>query len=138
MGVPTYVIGYDTSGPGNEMFAAVLDGFAVRGGTGDMKHRAVEDEQSLRMEFQRIAGDVISCTFQLDIAGVSGRGSNGSATSLAAIAPATGHTLPPHTARARAAVRPADLMAAPRSSGWASFRRPAQMRLRRHRTPVPA
>lgn len=65
-GVRTYVIGYDTTGPGNEMFAAVLDGFAQRGGTGDMKHRPVEDEQSLRDEFQRIAGDVISCSFTLD------------------------------------------------------------------------
>jgi Mg-chelatase subunit ChlD len=65
-GVRTYVIGYDTSGPGNEMFAAVLDGFAQRGGTGDTMHRPVEDEQSLLTELQRIAGDVVSCSFVLD------------------------------------------------------------------------
>jgi Mg-chelatase subunit ChlD len=65
-GVHTYVIGYNTSGPGNEAVAAVLDGFATRGGTGDAKHRAVEDEQSLRSELQRIAGVAISCTFLLD------------------------------------------------------------------------
>jgi hypothetical protein len=66
LGVRTYVIGYDTSGPGNEMFASVLDGFAMRGGTGDTMHRPVENEQSLRDELQRIAGDVVSCSFVLD------------------------------------------------------------------------
>jgi hypothetical protein len=65
-GVRTYVIGYDTSGPGNEMFASVLDGFAQRGGTGDTMHRPVEDEMSLLTEMQRIAGDVVSCSFVLD------------------------------------------------------------------------
>ena len=65
-GVRTYVIGYNTTGPGNEMLASVLDGFAVRGGTGDMQHRPVEDEQSLLTEFQRIAGAAVSCTFALD------------------------------------------------------------------------
>ena len=67
-GVRTYVIGYDTTGAGNEEFAAVLDGFAQRGGTGDTMHRPVEDEQSLLTELQRIAGDVVSCSFVLDAA----------------------------------------------------------------------
>jgi hypothetical protein len=67
-GVRTYVIGYDTTGPGNETFASVLDGFAQRGGTGDTMHRPVEDEQSLLTELQRIAGDVVSCSFLLDMA----------------------------------------------------------------------
>jgi hypothetical protein len=65
-GVQTYVVGYNTTGPGNEMLASVLDGFATRGGTGDMMHRPVEDEQSLRDVLQKIAGDVVSCTFVLD------------------------------------------------------------------------
>lgn len=66
LGVLTYVIGYDTSGPGNEMFASVLDGFAQRGGTGDTQHRPVEDEQSLLTEMQRIAGEAVSCSFVLE------------------------------------------------------------------------
>jgi hypothetical protein len=65
-GVRTYVIGYNTTGPGNEQLAAVLDGFATRGGTGDTQHRPVEDEASLLTEFQRIAGDVVGCSFVLD------------------------------------------------------------------------
>jgi hypothetical protein len=65
-GAHTYVIGYNTTGPGNEMLAQVLDGFAQRGGTGDMHHRPVEDEASLLAEFQRIAGALVSCTFALD------------------------------------------------------------------------
>lgn len=65
-GVKTYVIGYDTTGPGNEMLASVLDGFAQRGGTGDKMHRPVEDEQSLLTEFNRIAGAIASCRFQLN------------------------------------------------------------------------
>jgi Mg-chelatase subunit ChlD len=65
-GVRTYVIGYNTTGPGNEAVAAVLDGFAQRGGTGDLHHRPVEDEASLLTEFQRIAGAAVSCTFVLD------------------------------------------------------------------------
>jgi len=67
-GVRTYVIGYDTTGPGNEMLASVLDGFAQRGGTGDTKHRPVEDEASLLMEMQRITSAVASCSFNLDAA----------------------------------------------------------------------
>jgi von Willebrand factor type A domain len=65
-GVRTYVIGYDTTGAGNEMLASVLDGFAQRGGTGDTKHRSVEDEASLLVELQRITSAVASCTFNLD------------------------------------------------------------------------
>jgi hypothetical protein len=65
-GVRTYVIGYNTSGPGNEMLAAVLDGFAQRGGTGDTMHHPVEDEAGLKSAFQMIAGDVVNCTFVLD------------------------------------------------------------------------
>lgn len=64
--VPTYVIGYDTMSPGNERLAAVLDGFAQRGATGDMQHRPVEDEDSLLAELQRIAGSIASCSFDLN------------------------------------------------------------------------
>lgn len=65
-GVRTYVIGYDTSGPDNTMLASVLDGFALRGGTGDMMHRSVEDEQSLLDELTRITFAIASCSFELN------------------------------------------------------------------------
>jgi hypothetical protein len=64
--VRTYVIGYDTSGPENAMLAATLDGFAQRGGTGDMMHRTVEDEQSLVTELTRITFAIASCSFELN------------------------------------------------------------------------
>jgi hypothetical protein len=64
--VKTYVIGYDTTGPNNTMLSSVLDGFAQRGGTGDMMHRSVEDEQSLLDELTRITFAIASCSFQLN------------------------------------------------------------------------
>ena len=64
--VKTYVIGYDTNTPGNEKLAQVLDGFAQRGGTGDQKHRPVEDETSLTMALESIASTIATCSFQLD------------------------------------------------------------------------
>jgi hypothetical protein len=64
--VRTYVIGYDTSGPDNTMLASVLDGFAQRGGTGDMMHRTVEDESSLLSELTRITFAIASCSFELN------------------------------------------------------------------------
>ena len=66
--VKTSVIGYDTTGPGNEMLAEVLDGFATRGGTGDLMHRTVEDEASLAAELQRITGALVECSFVLEAA----------------------------------------------------------------------
>lgn len=53
------------------MLASVLDGFAMRGGTGDEKHRPVEDEASLLGEFQKIASSITSCDFSLDRAPAS-------------------------------------------------------------------
>lgn len=64
--VRTYVIGYGTTGPGNEEIESVLDGFAARGGTGDEKHRPVEDEASLVTELETIASSIASCDFKLD------------------------------------------------------------------------
>jgi hypothetical protein len=64
-GVKTYVIGYNTTGAGNEMLASVLDGLAQRGGTGDKMHRPVEDEASLSTEFMRITASIASCRFEL-------------------------------------------------------------------------
>ena len=64
--VKTYVIGYDTMSAGNEMLAQVLDGFAQRGGTGDMKHRPVEDEASLTAALENIASTIATCSFALD------------------------------------------------------------------------
>jgi len=69
--VRTYVIGYDTTGPGNELLESALDGFAARGGTGDEKHRPVEDEASLLSEFEKIASSITSCDFSLDRAPTS-------------------------------------------------------------------
>jgi hypothetical protein len=69
--VRTYVIGYNTSGTGNEKLSEVLDGFAARGGTGDKKHRPVEDEAGLLGEFQTIATSIASCDFKLDRAPIS-------------------------------------------------------------------
>lgn len=66
--VKTYVIGYDTTSPGNEALASVLDGFAQRGGTGDQMHRPVEDETSLLTELQRITGEIAGCAFSLSMA----------------------------------------------------------------------
>jgi hypothetical protein len=65
-GVRTYVIGYDTTGSTNAMLATTLDGFAQRGGTGDMMHRSVEDEQSLVTELTRITFAIASCSFELN------------------------------------------------------------------------
>lgn len=64
--VRSYVIGYGTTGPGNEELERVLDGFAARGGTGDEKHRPVEDEASLVTELETIASSIASCDFKLD------------------------------------------------------------------------
>lgn len=66
--VQTYVIGYDTAGPERVDLAAVLDGFAQRGGTGDMAHRPVEDAASLIEELRSITASAISCNLALDTA----------------------------------------------------------------------
>jgi hypothetical protein len=65
-GAKTFVIGYDTATPGNEMLAQVLDGFAQRGGTGDQKHRPVEDEASLSAALDSITATIATCSFTLD------------------------------------------------------------------------
>lgn len=59
-GVTTYVIGYDT-----QEFADAMDEFARHGGTDH--HRAVENEAELLTEFQQIAGEVVSCSFVLEM-----------------------------------------------------------------------
>ncbi|MET0390296.1 MAG: vWA domain-containing protein [Polyangiales bacterium] len=64
--VKTFVVGYDTATPGNEPLAQVLDGFAQRGGTGDQKHRPVEDEASLTAVLESITASIASCSFKLD------------------------------------------------------------------------
>ena len=63
-GAKTYVIGYDAKS--DAKLASALTEFAQRGGTGD--YRAVEDEASLLTEFQKIAGEVVSCSYNLDTA----------------------------------------------------------------------
>lgn len=64
--VRSYVVGYGTTGPGNEELKRVLDGFAARGGTGDQKHRPAEDEASLVTQLKSIASSIASCDFKLD------------------------------------------------------------------------
>jgi hypothetical protein len=64
--VRSYVVGYGTTGPGNEELERVLDGFAARGGTGDQKHRPAEDEASLVTQLESIASSIASCDFKLD------------------------------------------------------------------------
>ncbi len=63
-GIKTYVIGYDTSKTAN--LATTLNEMAKRGGTGETTHREVTDENSLLAAIDAIAGQVTSCTFQLD------------------------------------------------------------------------
>jgi Mg-chelatase subunit ChlD len=64
--VRSYVVGYDTTGPGNEQLASVLDGFAQRGDTGDKQHRTVEDEASLLATLEGITNEIASCALTLD------------------------------------------------------------------------
>lgn len=61
-GAKTYVIGYDAASDAN--LASALNEFAQHGGTGN--YRAVEDEASLLSEFEKIAGEVVSCSYNLD------------------------------------------------------------------------
>jgi hypothetical protein len=65
-GVRTYVIGYDTTGMGNEELATVLDGLAQRGNTGDTQHHPVEDQDSLLQTIRDIAFKAVSCSYMLD------------------------------------------------------------------------
>ncbi len=58
----TYVIGYDAASDAN--LASALTEFAKAGKTDN--YRAVEDEASLLAEFQKIAGEIVSCTYNLD------------------------------------------------------------------------
>jgi hypothetical protein len=61
-GVLTYVIGFQTEGTS---FAPVLDGAALAGATGDVKHRSVNSGAELLEEFRAIAGSTVSCSFVL-------------------------------------------------------------------------
>ncbi len=65
-GIKTFVIGYDTRATAS--LAVVLDEMARRGGTGEQQHREVTDEGSLLDAIAAIAGQVTSCTYQLDMA----------------------------------------------------------------------
>jgi len=58
----TYVIGYDAASDAN--LASALTEFAKAGKTDN--YRAVEDEASLLAELQKIAGEIVSCTYNLD------------------------------------------------------------------------
>jgi Mg-chelatase subunit ChlD len=62
-GVKTYVLGFGTKT--DPTLAAALDRMAQAGGTGDTSHRAIEDEAQIVSEFQRIAGDAVTCEFAL-------------------------------------------------------------------------
>jgi hypothetical protein len=60
----TYVIGYQTAQ--DAALSAALDQMAAVGGTGDTKHRPVEDRDMLVKAFRDIAAKAVSCTFLLD------------------------------------------------------------------------
>jgi hypothetical protein len=59
----TYVIGYQTAQ--DATLSGALDQMAAVGGTGDTKHRPVEDPMSLITAFRDIAAKAVSCSFVL-------------------------------------------------------------------------
>src|SRR5262249_15194497 len=63
-GVPTYVLGYDTQN--DATLREALDRMAKAGDTGDQMHRPINDEESLKREFDLIAGGATSCDYLLD------------------------------------------------------------------------
>lgn len=63
-GIKTYVIGYDTQTVPE--LIPILDELAKRGDTGETTHRVVTDENSLLAAIDAIAGQLTTCTFQLD------------------------------------------------------------------------
>ncbi|HEX6241081.1 MAG TPA: vWA domain-containing protein, partial [Polyangiales bacterium] len=65
-GIKTYVIGYGTRN--DQQLSAALNRMAVAGGTGDMEHRSIEDGMGLLDQFTKIAGQVASCEFTLNMA----------------------------------------------------------------------
>lgn len=67
-GIKTYVIGYGTKANTtlNGKLRPALNQMAAAGGTGDTTHRAVEDEAGLVAEFQKIAGNAVTCTYALN------------------------------------------------------------------------
>jgi len=62
-GAKTYVIGYDADL--DPALSGALTEFAMHGGTKD--YRPVQDEQSLLTEFEKITGEVVSCSYELDM-----------------------------------------------------------------------
>lgn len=60
-GIPTFVVGYDTSA-----WADVLDRMATAGGTEHRTHIPVTDGASLESALEGIAGSVVSCVVDLD------------------------------------------------------------------------
>lgn len=63
-GVKTFVLGYDTQN--DAALSATLDTLAAAGGTGEQRHRAIEDEQSLVAAFNEITQVAITCDFELE------------------------------------------------------------------------
>jgi hypothetical protein len=61
-GVRTYVVGYDAAL--DPLLVNALSEFAERGGTGD--YHPVQNEAELNAEFEKISGEVVSCTFALE------------------------------------------------------------------------
>jgi hypothetical protein len=61
MGIKTFVIGFDAASGG---LVENLDGFAMHGGTG--KSVDATDEKTLVDQFRKLAGKVVSCSFELD------------------------------------------------------------------------
>jgi hypothetical protein len=63
-GIKTYVLGYDTQK--DATLRSVLDQMARAGGTGDMAHRAIENESGLIIAFQQITSTALACEYALE------------------------------------------------------------------------
>jgi hypothetical protein len=63
-GIKTYVLGYDTQK--DATLRSVLDQMARAGGTGDMAHRAIENESGLITAFQQITSTALACEYALE------------------------------------------------------------------------
>jgi hypothetical protein len=62
-GIKTFVLGYDTER--DPVLKPILDSLAQAGATGDITHRAVDNEAGLTAAFRDIAGIAVGCAFNL-------------------------------------------------------------------------
>jgi hypothetical protein len=62
-GIKTFVLGYDTET--DPVLKPILDSLALAGATGDVTHRAVDNEANLTAAFRDITGIAVGCAFNL-------------------------------------------------------------------------